>query len=136
MIAYWFELYPDLMILLLFMGLDIVTGLLKAIDQQKLNSDICGRGMRRKAVMLIVILTSMAFDKFIGNTPVSEFLAVGFSVSEIISILENAKELGAPIPDRIMNLFENIEISYRAGDPREAHHLIKQLRRKDDDLLG
>lgn len=134
MIAYWFSLYPDLMILILFMGLDIITGLLKAIDQKKLNSDICGKGMRRKAVMLIVILAALSFDKFLGNTPVSEFLVIGFSLSEIISILENAKELGAPIPNRVMNLFETIENNYRVGDSKTEYKRINELREEDNTI--
>lgn len=124
-LADWSATYPYTSLLLFLMFWDVVTGLLRAIQERKLSSDINGRGMRRKATMLILVLIGKALERVTGPAPIAEAIAVGFCVSEGLSILENATLLGAPVPPFLTRFFLQLQhmtastTSVRLGDSQE-----------------
>lgn len=129
----WTQAYPYTSLLLILMAIDIMTGLLRAIEEKKLSSDVSGRGMRRKATMLILVMVGKALERVTGPAPVAEFIALGFCVSEGLSVLENAALLGAPIPQFLTQFFmqlqavANSKTPFRLGDsPRDHDRILEQ----------
>lgn len=128
----WIQAYPYTGLLLILMAFDILTGVIRAISEKKLDSTINGRGMRRKAVMLILVMVGKALERVIGDAPIAEVIAVGFCVSEGISILENATLLGAPVPPFLTQIFMQLQAAsqrpFRLGDSPEDYDRILALR--------
>src|SRR5687768_7531342 len=92
----WFVTQPLLSTLLGMMGLDITLGILRALGDKRICSDISGRGMRRKAGTIFLVLGCMLLARAVGAAGIGEAVAVFFIISELISITENAGLLGAP----------------------------------------
>lgn len=111
----WFKANPYAGLLITLMAFDVLMGILRAIQDRALSSNIAGKGMRRKAVQLILILVGESLEKFVGNSPISEFIAVTFCVAEGMSIIENANLLGVKVPDVISRAFASLG----SGMPKE-----------------
>lgn len=132
----WTVAYPYLELLLYAMALDVLTGVLRAIADKVINSDICGKGMRKKAAMLIMVLGAYAFQRIAGDAPIGSYLTVGFIIYEAISITENSIKLGAPVPKWFKNVFldlkEYSDGMFRLGDsPREYDRIIEKRKESD-----
>lgn len=89
--------------LLIFITLDYLTGLLCAISQQKLSSETGFRGIFRKILILILVGAANLLDNLLLPTGASLRTAVIFFYlsNEGISLLENAGQLGIPIPNKL-----------------------------------
>jgi toxin secretion/phage lysis holin len=90
-------------ILLLFMVVDIVSGVLKGIQKRKLKSAIMNLGIMKKAGIILAVIFAMLLDNLINNGNVvfatmMTWLAIG---NESLSILENLIALGVKIPKAI-----------------------------------
>ena len=98
----WGGLEPMFQLVVILAALDVATGFLAGWGQKTLNSTISARGMARKAQMLVLIGVAYAVDRY-ASLPVDiGALTCGFyAMHEGLSILENAGELGVPIPDQI-----------------------------------
>ena len=83
--------------------LDYVTGILKAVYNKSLSSEIGFNGLIRKIVIFIVIATAYVIQGIIGDgIPLREITILFFIANEGISLLENASEF-VPIPDKLKN---------------------------------
>jgi toxin secretion/phage lysis holin len=132
MVGSWAAANPFLVTLLYAMSFDILLGVCRAFADKALNSDICGKGMRKKASMLILVLAIQAIERVTGNNPVDVWLTSAFIAAETLSILENAKLLGAPIPDWFNSYVEELSTQFRLGDsPRERLRILKQRKGAD-----
>ena len=96
--------------LVAFMVIDYMTGVLAAIKQRKLNSEVMFWGGVRKGVIFIVVALAVALDMLVGNAnPIFRTLAIYFYVSqEGLSIIENIGLLGLPIPDFLRKVLEQL----------------------------
>lgn len=96
--------------LLIFILLDYVTGLCKAIVNKKVNSIIGIKGIIKKVGYLIVVALSVQLDNITGGTGALRTLVIYFFVAnEGISILENWGSIGLPLPKKIMETLEQIK---------------------------
>lgn len=81
--------------------LDYVTGLLKAIYNKSLSSEIGFKGLIRKIIIFIVIATAYVIQGIVGDAiPLREITILFFIANESLSLLENAGEF-VPIPDKL-----------------------------------
>lgn len=132
-------IYPYLDLLLYAMAFDVLTGILVSIANKALNSDICGKGMRKKAAMLILVLAAYTFQRLTGDAPIGLWLALSFTLAEMISIMENAILLGAPVPDSLRNVFLDLkdasENMFRVGDSPRKYEEIQELRKSAIDPI-
>ena len=88
------------------MAIDYATGLLCAgvfHKSQKsangaLESKACFKGLVRKCVVLLLVLVAHRLDLALGASYVRDGVCIAFTVSEIISIAENAGLMGVPLP--------------------------------------
>ena len=115
--------------LLVFMTLDYITGVVSAIKQGKLNSEIMYWGGIRKGVVIAVVVVAAYCDTLLGlNPPILRDLAIWFYIArEGISIFENIGKLGVPLPYSIVKVFEQLRI--KAG---EEHKQEKRGEDKDE----
>lgn len=99
-----------LTILVVFMVIDIFTGIIKALIKRKLNSKIGYKGFLRKAtIMLVIILANWLDILTTSNVPVFKTLAIYFYIGmEGLSILENLNQIGVPIPRAITKYINQI----------------------------
>ena len=106
-------------ILVGMMSLDYVTGLITGAlgvsnktEGGKLSSRAAFEGLVKKGVVLLVVLLAVLIDLAIANSSGVTFSAVTgatclwFIASEGVSVLENAAELGVPIPGILRKALE------------------------------
>ena len=97
----WDMLLKSIVIL---MVLDYVTGLLKAIYNKELSSEIGFKGLIRKITIFIVIATAYVIQGIMGDEiPLREIVILFFIANEGISLIENASEF-IPIPEKLKEI--------------------------------
>ena len=92
--------------LLIFMGIDWITGLIVAgvfkksqkTETGALESRAGWKGLCRKGVTLLVVLVACRLDLTMGTTIIRDAVVIAFVSNETISIIENAGLMGIPIP--------------------------------------
>lgn len=97
--------------LLCFMAADYVTGVLLAIVQKRLSSEVGFKGLAKKAVILLVITLAVFLDRLLGNGAWTfRTLAAWFYLAnEGISLLENAAALGVPVPKKLKDVLAQLK---------------------------
>lgn len=95
-----------LVTLLLFMGIDYITGLAVAAcgkspksDTGRLSSKIGWRGLAKKCVSLLLVLVAVRLDITLGTSYIRDAVCIAFVANELLSITENAGLLGVPLPE-------------------------------------
>ena len=92
--------------LLIFMGIDFVSGLIVAgvfkrsgkSETGALESRAGGKGLCRKGMTLLFVLIAARLDIVIGTSYIRDAVCIGFMANELISIVENAGLMGIPLP--------------------------------------
>lgn len=132
----WYTNNATLGTLLFLMACDVITGMLLAGQSGKITSSVNGKGMRRKAMELIFVMIGAALERFIGNAPVAETIAIGFCLSELLSITENSALLGVPMPAPLRRVMQ--VLAEQTKDHSQRPDLIDQaldtIERKDGQL--
>ena len=103
-----------LVTLMIFMGIDYVTGLIVAgvfHNSEKtangtLESRAGWKGLCRKGVTLLVVLVACRLDLVMGSNFIRDAVVIAFVANETISIIENAGLMGIPIPSVIMRAID------------------------------
>lgn len=103
-----------LVTLLIFMGIDYVTGLIVAgvfhtsekTENGTLESRAGWKGLCRKGVTLLVVLVACRLDLMMGSNFIRDAVVIAFVANETISIIENAGLMGVPIPAVIVKAIE------------------------------
>lgn len=99
--------------LLIFMGVDYVTGLMVAAagksPKGKLSSKVGWKGLAKKCVILLLVLVAARLDVVLGTSYVREGVCIAFLCNEVISILENAGLMGVPLPAALKNAVELLQ---------------------------
>jgi len=92
--------------LLIFMGIDYLTGLIVAgvfknstkSESGALESRAGWKGLCRKGMTLLIVLISYRLDLMLGTSYIRDAVIITFAVNEALSILENAALMGLPLP--------------------------------------
>lgn len=92
-----------LIALLTLMGVDYVTGVIKAINKKELSSKKGMDGIAKKIYIMAVVAVAVVCER-IGIPTVREMTIVFFVANEALSILENAGQMGLPIPDALKDV--------------------------------
>ena len=97
--------------LLAFIILDYVTGLTVACINKNLSSEVGFKGIAKNVVILILVAVGNILDIYIlGGGAVCRSTVIGFYLAnEGISILENAGNLGIPLPKKLVSLLEQLK---------------------------
>lgn len=92
--------------LLIFMGIDVITGFFNAAvfknskksERGALSSYTMWKGLVRKAVSLLIVLMAHRIDVQLKTNFVKDAVCIAFITSEGLSIIENATLMGVPVP--------------------------------------
>ena len=95
-------------VLIWLITIDYITGVINAIVQGKLNSEVGAKGIAKKVGMLAVVAISNLISQYAGMD-IRTFVIGYYIANESISILENAGRMGAPIPKRLMDILEQLK---------------------------
>ena len=95
--------------LIIFMGVDYITGLIVAgvfkrsgkSENGALESRAGWKGLCRKGVTLMIVLVAAQMDKMAGTDIIRNAVIIAYIANETISIIENAGLMGIPIPDKL-----------------------------------
>lgn len=97
--------------LIAFVVVDYVTGLMVAVLERKLSSHVGFRGIFRKMLIFIMVGIGNIIDiNLLGNGSAVRTAVIFFYVSnEGISIVENAAQIGLPVPKKLLDVLEQIK---------------------------
>ncbi len=92
--------------LIIFMGIDYLTGLIVAgifkksgkSENGALESRVGFKGLCRKGMILLILLVACRLDLILDTTYIKDAVCIGFIANETLSIVENAGLMGVPIP--------------------------------------
>ena len=100
---------PTMGVLLVMIGLDIVTGILRAALQHQLSSEISfQRGVKKFMVGVMIVLAAQ-LDQLLGDTHLlRDAMVIYYVVTEGISILENTAACGVQYPDWILTALRQL----------------------------
>lgn len=99
-------------VLLIFVIVDYVTGIIAGGANGELNSKIGFKGILKKVMIFIIVAVAHWVDIAVGSATGEEIAifrdaTIFFYVAnELLSIIENAGEMGIPIPEKLMNAVE------------------------------
>lgn len=96
--------------LIAFAAADYITGVMCAIADKTLSSEVGFRGICRKVLIFILVGIANILDvQVIGSGSILRTAIIFFYISnEGISLLENAGHLGLPIPEKLKEVLEQL----------------------------
>lgn len=96
--------------LIAFVIADYVTGVMCAVSDKQLSSEVGFKGICRKVLIFVLVGMANILDMHvIGTGCVLRTAVLFFYISnEGVSVLENAGHLGLPIPARLLNVLEQL----------------------------
>ena len=114
-----------LVTLLIFMGIDYMSGLVVAGVFHNSNKTKTGalesragwKGLCRKCMTLLFVLIAYRLDLALGVNYIRDAVIIGFMANELISIVENAGLMGLPLPEVINKA---IDILTQKGDEQNG----------------
>ena len=104
--------------LIAFVVVDYLTGVMCAIADHSLSSEVGFKGICRKVLIFLLVGIANILDvQVIGSGSVLRTAVVFFYISnEGISLLENAGHLGLPIPAKMKEVLEQLHDRSEKGD--------------------
>lgn len=109
----WGEFDGLMYALIVFMVMDYISGVLAAIVNKELSSYVGFRGIAKKVAILMLVGVGHIIDVHVlGGQAVCRSAVLGFYIAnEGISILENAAELGIPLPKKLVSVLKQLKES-------------------------
>lgn len=97
--------------LITLMVMDYISGVLAAIAQKKLSSEIGAKGIAKKVFMLLIVAVANIVDiNVIGEEHVLKSVTVIFYIAnECISLIENGGRIGVPVPNKLIEVLEQLK---------------------------
>ena len=100
--------------LLIFMGIDYITGVIVAGVFHKSGKSTSGslssiagaKGLAKKGMILLFVLIAYRLDVQLSTTYIKDAVCIAFMANELLSILENAGLMGVPIPAVLVKAIE------------------------------
>ena len=107
-----------LIALVVFVVVDYVTGVMCAISDRKLSSEVGFRGICRKVLIFILVGAGHILDaQVIGDGGILRTAVIFFYLSnEGVSLLENAAHLGLPIPKKLRDVLAQLHDRAEGGE--------------------
>ena len=96
--------------LIAFVVIDYITGVMCAISNHTLSSEVGFKGICRKVLIFLLMGIANILDiHVIGSGSALRTAVIFFYIShEGVSLLENAAHLGLPIPEKIKTVLEQL----------------------------
>ena len=96
--------------LIAFVVVDYITGIMCAIVDKKLSSEVGFKGICKKVLIFLLVGMANILDvNIIGSGSVLRTAAIFFYLSnEGVSLLENAAHLGLPVPNAMKEVLQQL----------------------------
>lgn len=96
--------------LIAFVAIDYITGVMLAIIEKRLSSEVGAKGILKKVLIFTLVALGHIIDThIIGEGSVIRTAVIFFYLSnEGISILENIGKIGLPIPEKLKTILEQL----------------------------
>ena len=111
---------PELDALLFVMVVDIISGFLKCAyhksektESGKFSSKEFRKGLIQKVGVLLVVAVSGVISKVMGLEAIQPTIIIAFVLEESLSVLENLALIGVPMPQKLKNLLDVLEETYK-----------------------
>lgn len=90
---------------------DYISGVMCAIKNKTLDSRVGREGLLKKSVTLLVVVVAHQVDVALGNDAdiVRNITALFYISNELLSILENAGNIGIPLPAVLVEACEKLK---------------------------
>lgn len=97
--------------LIFFVVIDYITGTLSAIyNGHNLSSKRGLQGLIKKFLYFCIVAVSFQIDKLLGLDGVIRYMSIySLIANDGLSIIENASEIGIPIPKRLIKCLEVVK---------------------------
>ena len=107
----WGQLDGLLYALIAFMILDYITGLIAAFVRKELSSETGFTGIAKKVFIMFLVAVGHILDvNVLGGGAVCRSAVIGFYLAnEGISILENAGNIGLPLPKKLVEVLKQLK---------------------------
>lgn len=106
--------------LIAFVVIDYLTGIMCAVADKSLSSDVGFRGICRKVLIFVMVGIGHVIDaQIIGSGDALRTAVIFFYISnEGVSLLENAAHIGLPVPEKLKEVLA--QLHDRAGTDKEG----------------
>ncbi|MEB3103355.1 phage holin family protein [Ferviditalea candida] len=96
--------------LIAFVAIDYLTGVMCAIADRKLSSEIGAKGIFKKVLIFVLVGVGHIIDSqvLVSGGAVRTAVIFFYLSNEGISILENAAHVGLPIPEKLKAVLEQL----------------------------
>lgn len=96
--------------LVAFSSIDYITGVMCAIIDKKLSSEVGARGIFKKVLIFVMVAVGNMIDRqLIGSGEVLRTAVIFFYLSnEGVSLLENAARIGLPVPEKLRDILTQL----------------------------
>lgn len=96
--------------LIVFVALDYLTGVMCAIADKKLSSEVGFKGIFKKVLIFMLVGVANIVDvHVVGTGSALRSAVICFYLSnEGVSMLENAAHLGLPVPDKLKSILSQL----------------------------
>lgn len=96
--------------LIAFVVIDYLTGVMCAIADKKLSSEIGAKGIFKKVLIFVLVGVGHIIDsQVLGDGGAIRTAVIFFYLSnEGVSLLENAAHIGLPIPEKLKSILEQL----------------------------
>lgn len=121
--AYGIQLLVPVLVLLVVMVLDYITGMAKAWQAGALSSRVGIGGILKKVGYLVIVAVACVLDWLVRygadqmgldwklDFLIASIVVIWLVINELISILENVAALGAPVPGFLQSLIKRLKVS-------------------------
>lgn len=107
--------------LIAFVAIDYITGVMCAVSDKTLSSEVGFKGICRKVLIFLLVGIGNIIDvQVLGSPGVLRTAVIFFYLSnEGVSLLENAAHLGLPIPEKLKAVLEQL---HDRAEKEDSHH--------------
>ena len=128
LVAYTGIIIVPFIVMIMMMIIDYITGMTNAWLKKELSSKIGIHGIVKKVGCMALIAVAMSADYLIStgltataapveyNAYLGLLVTVWLTINEMISILENLKKLGVPLPAFLIKIIERLKHSFDKED--------------------
>lgn len=129
--AYMGALAVPIIVLMVMMIIDYLSGMSVAWSEGTLSSKVGAKGIVKKVGYMALIVVAMGVDYLIYSGIAAANIEVGYNmwfgllvavwliINEMISILENLSKVGVPVPKFLITVIEKLKISAEKRTERE-----------------
>lgn len=99
-----------LIALIVFVLTDYVTGFASAIVRKELSSSVGFKGLARKVLIFLIVGIANVLDVYVlgANAVLRTAVILFYMANEGLSIIENAGEIGLPIPKKLKEVLAQL----------------------------